>query len=66
MSTCLGKMIIEGDQDLGPQLKKMKLSSDSSNGFDIIRANLIGDDLQKELKTVFPYLSEEVSRLVKD
>lgn len=61
MSTCLGKMMIEGEQELAPQFKRMKLTSDNSQGYDIYKAHLIGHDLYNELKMVCPYFTEEVN-----
>jgi hypothetical protein len=61
MSTCLGKMMIEEDQELAPQLKKMKLTSESSQAFEVSRASFIGKNLTNELKMAFPYFSEEVN-----
>merc|ERR1711976_196701 len=40
-------------------MKKMKLNSDNSQGFDITRASLIGRSLQNEIKFAFPYLNEQ-------
>jgi hypothetical protein len=60
MSTCLGKMIIEDEHEISPQMKKMKLNSEVSNDFEISRSDLIESDLHKEMKFVFPYLNEDV------
>jgi len=62
MSTCLGKMIIEEEHEIAPQLKKMKLSSEVSNDYDFRKSDYMETDLQKDLKFVFPYLSEDVRK----
>jgi hypothetical protein len=59
MSTCLGKMMIEEDHEIAPQLKKMKLSSDCSE-YEFARSSLQYSDLQKEMKFIYPYLNDEV------
>jgi hypothetical protein len=58
-------MIIEDENELTPQLKKMKLSSETSHGYEIARASLIGSNLEKELKMSFPYYTEEVIYIIK-
>jgi hypothetical protein len=65
MTTCFGKMLIEDEHELGPQLKKMKLSSEGSQAYEICRANLMGVNLQTELKMTFPYITEEVEFILK-
>lgn len=60
MSTCLGKMLIEDEHEISPQLRRMKLSSEVSNDFEVRRSDYIEPDLHKEMKFVFPYLNEEV------
>lgn len=60
MSTCLGNMFIEDDHELAPQLKKMKLSSECQD-YNVERSSLQKSDLEKEIKFVYPYLSDEVN-----
>ena len=60
MSTCLGKMIIEDEQEIAPQMKRMKLSSESSSDYEYNISSFKDSDLEKEMKFVYPYLSEEV------
>ena len=63
MSTCLGKMMIEDEHEIAPQLKKMKLTSEVSEDYEVKRSDYLVADLQKEMKIVFPYLNEEVSEV---
>ena len=61
MSTLIGKMLIEEDLQLTPQLKRMKLNSKSDSlNSEFNRSNYMPSDPKAHLKTVFPYFSEEV------
>lgn len=58
--SCLDKMIIEEDKEIAPQLKKMKLSSNNSPMQEIKKSSFLQSDPRLQLKSVFPYYSEEV------
>ena len=49
------------ENEIAPQMKRMKLSGESEMDYEISRSSFIEKDLQKEMKFVFPYLSDEVS-----
>ncbi len=53
-------MIIEDEQEIAPQMKRMKLSSESSSDYEYNISSFKDSDLEKEMKFVYPYLSEEV------
>ncbi len=57
--SCYDKMMIEDDKsEITPCFKRMKLGSLPNNNNQII-INNINDPIEK-LKSVFPYMSEEV------
>lgn len=59
-SACLDKMIIEDEVELAPKIKRMKLNSEFSPGKEIKRP-LMNADPKVQLKSVYPYFSEDVT-----
>ena len=66
MSTLIDKMLIEEDSQLTPQLKRMKLNSQSDClTTEFTRSNYTSSDPKEHLKAVFPHFSEEVKFFLK-
>jgi hypothetical protein len=59
--TCLDKMTIEDDNEIAPQMKKMKLNSAQIQVGEILKPELINQNPREHLKMIFPFCSDEVN-----
>lgn len=61
---CLNKIIKEDEQDIAPQMKRMKLNTTLNPDIEIKMSNYISSDPYENLKTAFPSISENVKKIL--